>query len=872
MAPGHDLPSGIVTFVFTDIEGSTRLLRRLGNRYSDVLDRHLELMASAWEAHGGHLLDTAGDGALLVFKEASAAVEACAEAQRLLVTEPWPEGSRPMVRIGLHTGLAAPHGREYRALAVHQASRVMSAAHGGQVLLSDATVARLSRLEDVAILPLGRFRVRDFDEPVQLFELAGHDLPSGFPAVRALPADGHNLVAPPTSFRGREQEATEVISHLGPGRLVTLTGPGGVGKTRLATEIGLACCAEWADGVWMVDLAPIDEPSLVAPAIGAAVGVPSRGGDSWDELLDHLREREALLVLDNCEGLAAACGVAADQLLAACPACGVLATSRVPLAVHREHLWRVRPLELPPSGATTPEVAASPAVALFVDRVTPVRHDFQLDASTASAVVEICRRLDGLPLAVELAAARLGVLSPQEVLRGLSDRFRLLRNNNPTLPARQRTLEALLEWSDRLLNDNERACLRRLAALGSSFSIAAATAAVADDDDILAYEVPELVWSLVEKSLAVADLTANATRYRLLESVHEFARKRLDACGETEAVAAKLATWYLSRLGPQCRHHRGWSSEVGVELDNLRALVPLVAPTLPSVAQELAFTIAHYLDAVQSFRQAIAELGRHVEELGSPTPNRISLFTSLADLYLRIGEVGVAKALVAEAEALHHEVGSLPDWDDVAIERTRGDLACRSGDYVTAVDAARRVLAGELSPRGRARMCSQLGIAALALGDLEVAASAFEQELDAYRQLGDRVFEASALGNLAEVALRRDDPAAAARHQRSCLELALELGAPAMVGFSLIVAARLSAADGKWDIATRLHSQAESILDATGLVLYEDDQRLSDLMLEGARFELGDLAFGAARAEGRSLDLPAAAALADRMLAEAAPG
>ena len=540
MSARGDLPTGIVTFVFTDIEGSTRLLRRFGDRYAELLDRHLELMAQAWDTHHGHPIDSAGDGVFVAFQDPTAAVAACAEAQRQLCREPWPVDGEVRARIGLHSGLAAPHAGAYRALAVHQAARVMSAAHGGQVLLSAASVVRLSRLDDVSVLPLGRFRVRDFDEPVQLFELSGHGLPTEFPAVRALPADGHNLVPPPTSFRGRDQEVHDVIAELVPGGLVTLTGPGGVGKTRLATEIGMQVADHWPDGAWLVDLAPIDDPALIPVAVGSAVGAPSRGGDRWTEVLDHLHERQALLIFDNCERLAGACGVALDKLLAACPACGALATSRVPLSVHREQVWRIGPLDLPGRDLPATRASAGPAVELFLDRVAAVRRDVALDEATVPTIVEICRKLDGLPLALELAAARLAALSPDEVLQGLSDRFRLLRSHNPTIPERQRTLEALLEWSDRLLDDRERACLRRMAVLGSSFSIGAATAAAASRE-VPAYDVPELVWSLVDKSLVAADLTANATRYRLLESVRDFARRRLDDHGETESTAVLIA-------------------------------------------------------------------------------------------------------------------------------------------------------------------------------------------------------------------------------------------------------------------------------------------------------------------------------------------
>jgi predicted ATPase/class 3 adenylate cyclase len=862
MSDGRALPSGIVTFVFTDIEGSTRLLRRIGDRYPALLDRHLELMDDGWDAFGGVVVGTRGDGLFVAFQDADAAVAASAAAQRALSGEPWPVDAEVRVRIGVHTGLAAPHGGDYAAFAVHQAARVMSAAHGGQVIVSSATIEHLSDVNRALFRPLGQYRLRDFDSPTRLYQVVGPGLPGVFPAVRAVPADGHNLVLPATSFHGRGDDVQQLTARLRPGCLVTLIGPGGVGKTRTAMEVGIAVADAWSDGAWLIDLAPISDHGLIAPAVGSALGVPSRGDERWPEILDHLTERRALLIFDNCEGSAVHCGRLLEELLVRCPGCAALATSRVPLGVAREELWRLEPLELATAGP-----GPGPAVAVFVDRARAVRHDFAPDEDTLRVIAEICRRLDGLPLALELAAARMAAMSPGELLDGLGDRFRLLESANASVPERQRTLQALLEWSDRLLTAEERMCLRRLAVFGASFSVEAAVAAVADGVD--PYDVPALVWSLVDKSLVSADLTANATRYRLLESVREHVRARLDEHGETAATAMRLASWYHERLGPAQRHHRGWSGEVGEQIDNLRRLVPLVAPTAPVLAQELAFTIARHLDSVQSFREAIDELERHVEMLDAPTSAAVSLHTTLADLHLRVGDADAARAALAEAESLLEEVGSLPPWDDVAIERTRGDLACRSGDYGAALEGAASALSRELSDAGQVRMCSQLGIAAMSVGAVERAAAAFELQLQACRRIGDPVLEAAALGNLAESALRTAEWSVAARHQRACLTLALELGAPAMVAFSLIVAARLLAADHRWHEAVVVHSGAEPILESTGLVLYEDDARQSEAMLDEARRQLGAEAFDAARESGRAVDLPAAAASADRVLAEA---
>jgi ATP/maltotriose-dependent transcriptional regulator MalT len=312
-----------------------------------------------------------------------------------------------------------------------------------------------------------------------------------------------------------------------------------------------------------------------------------------------------------------------------------------------------------------------------------------------------------------------------------------------------------------------------------------------------------------------------------------------------------------------------WTSETGVEVANLRALVPLLASAAPEVAQELALTIGRYLDASHAFRAGAEEVARFVAELPHPSPVLVSLLSCLGDLHLRTGDVAAAERVLAEAERLALEVDGPPLWDDVAVERTRGEIDARKGNHGAAVTGAYRALARGVSLRGQARMCSQLGVAALAQGDLETAWEACERELAAYVELEDESFQASAHGNLAEIALRRGDDAAAAAHQRACLALALELGAPAMVAFSLIVAARLTAATERWATATVLHAQAETILDAIGLALYDDDRKLSDSMLEAARTHLGFVAFSDAVARGRALPVPDAARLADEVLAVA---
>jgi predicted ATPase len=843
-------------------------MRALGDRYPDVCERHFEVMSGAWAEHQGREVAVAGDSILVAFADATAATRACAMAQRLLAREGWPEGCEPKVRMGLHSGLAFPRTGNYLAVAVNQAARVMAAAHGGQVLASADTAKQAASPSDIALVSLGRFRIRDFDEPVFLYQVSGPGLGSRFPAVRALPADGHNLLTPPTPLFGRQELLSRGRNLLRPGRLVTLTGPGGVGKTRLANEIGRIVAPDWSDGVWLVDLAPISDPALLGAAIGQATGAPTRGGDRLSEVLIDLAEKSDLVILDNCEHLRADTANVVERLLSSCPACGVLATSRERLGLAREQVERVSPLATPPLGTVTPtEVLTSPAVQLLMERALAGGAKIMIGEENAADVADICRRLDGLPLALEFAAAHMNTLQPAELLAGLNDRFRLLQSRAPTLLARQRTMEGALEWSERLLSIGEQICLRRLSVFRTSFSVSGATAATATSD-LPGQEVPAVLWSLVDKSLVVADPTKSETRYALLESVREFAARRLEEHAETAGVAARLARWYDNQLGPSVRQQPGWIGLVGADIDNLRGLIRTLADVDPEQAQRISFTVGRYLDAIDSYQEGITELSRYLELLPEPTPTRVSLLAALAYLYLREGQLAEAERVVSEAELLRLEVGSEPAWDDVAIERTRGDLAIRLGFSSEAAAAAKSVLDRPISLRGRARMSNQLGIASLALGDLDTAWSAFEQEVEAYRQLGDEVFEASAEGNLAEIALRRSDHKAAASHQKACCELALQLGLPVMVAFSLIVAARIASARDNWSSAVELHAQADMILERTGVALYESDRRASDEMLSRARRHLGEDRYGSAQTAGREMGLPGASQLANSVFAQ----
>jgi predicted ATPase/class 3 adenylate cyclase len=570
-----DLPTGTVTFLFTDIEGSTNLARTLGARWTAVLETHNALIRAEVEDYRGLVLRTEGDAFFTVFPSAVDAAGASAAAQRSLAGHPWPVDGVIRVRMGMHTGEGVLGGDEYVGLDVHHAARVAAAGHGGQVLLSEATRALVNEAlpAGVALRDLGEHRLKDFDQAQHLYQLVIDGLESDFPALRTSEAPT-NLPVPLTTFVGREHELEALEALISSSRIVTLTGPGGSGKTRLATEAARRTAKRYPDGVHFVDLSPLRDADLVPSAMAAGLGLTPRPGSSPIEwVASHLAERRALLVLDNFEQVAGGAGIVSD-LLDRAPQLTAVVTSRVTLGLGGERLFPVPPLALPHGRADLDTLSRNEAAALFRDRARAFLPSFELTEENAQAVADVCARLDGLPLAIELAATQLRVFSPSELVLHLERRLPL-RTGAVNVPERQRTLRGTIEWSHQLLGEPEQRLFARLAVFAGGMTMDAALA-VGDGGGDLGEDAVEVLASLVDQSLVRRTEASGSSRFVMLETIREFAGDRLAESPDREAVEARhreLFAGLAERWGPSVRGPSGAEAmaQLLVDQDNLRA-------------------------------------------------------------------------------------------------------------------------------------------------------------------------------------------------------------------------------------------------------------------------------------------------------------
>ncbi len=796
---GVELPTGTVTFLFTDVEGSTRLLEELGRRYVQALAGHRRIVREACARHGGVEVDTQGDAFFVAFADAREASLAAAEAQAELASGPM------RVRMGLHTGEPIVWAEGYAGVDVHRGARICAAAHGGQVVLSERTAALL---DDSQLRPLGAHRLKDLSAPQPLFQLGDNE----FPPLRTLHAT--NLPAQPSALIGREGELEETIGLLRDRtRLLTLTGAGGSGKTRLALQLAAEVAEDFADGVFWVPLAAVSETDLVLPTVASTIGAK-------DGLADHVDAKRMLLLLDNFEQVMGAAAELGD-LLQRCSNLKLLITSRAPLRLSGEWEYQVEPL---------PE---TDAVSLFTERARAIVAKFQPDDSVA----EVCRRLDGLPLAIELAAARVRILKPKELLARLEQRLPLLTGGPRDAPERQRTLRTTIEWSYDLLEPKEQRLFARLAIFAGSFDLVATEAVC---------EAPlDLVEALVERSLVRRWASG---RLGMLETIREFAFERLAESDELDAVARAHIDYYLS-LAEKAEVkgealEAGWLDRLDAERDNFRAAMRWALDEgEPVLALRLAGELGHFW-VIRAHQEGYGWLAEALEAAPDAPPDVLAngLMWAGSTVYFT-GDYERAAALGEHALELFRE---LKDKRNVA--RMLDRLAAPAevlGNHAKARELADESLAlfRELGDRtGSMYPLSKVALDEWKRGNQKRGVALTEEALDLAREAGDVWWAAGLLADLGEMAWEQGDLARAAAFSRECVLLAHELHNAYTLAYGFGLLAALAALDGDrvragrlWGAVERLDDKGEARLDPESRARYERAVlALSDAKLERA--------------------------------------
>ena len=913
-----DLPLGTVTFLFTDIEGSTQLVARIGPTvFADVLDRHNRLIRDAAAAHDGVDAGTSGDSFLVVFRNAASAVAAATEAQRALAAAAWPAGAEVRVRMGLHTGQGIAGGDGYVGLDIHRAARIAAAAHGGQVLMSEASraAAAADLPPGVGVRDLGQHDLRGLAEPERIHQLVIDGLASDFPPLRSNTTPRTTLPVQLTTFVGRERELAEVAAMLQADRLVTLVGVGGIGKTRLMIQAALLVAGLHRHGACFVELAPITDPGLVETEVARALGVQQEPGRAiTDTVIDFLRAKDLLLLLDNCEHVIEASAKLAQRLLASCPTLQVLASSREPIGVGGEAIFRVPPLTLPealdPHRAVDEpglvQIGEVEAVRLFVDRTRAVLPAFRLDGANVAAVVEICRRLDGIPLALELASARVAVMSVREIADRLGDRFRLLTGGGRAAVPRQQTLQAAVDWSWDLLADADRRFLRCLSVFVGGWTLEAAEA-VTDSSDVM--EALDGLGRLVARSLVVLD-RAVPTRYGMLETIRQYANAKLVASGEAEAARGRHLAHYWALAAQAESALQGpdmvaWLRRLDPEAENLRAALGWAFQARAEAAIDMSLSMRSYWrlrsvgsEGLDRLDQAVDLARSLLPAEGSPRSLERSIvlartLATAAQAHALWSDAIVAREWADEALAIARRTGderalslalsaaflvavfsSQLDGVDRAADALR-DVAARQGDWWSLVHVywvAAEIARHDDPALARARVeeateaarrsgnPATIAFAALARGDITsyVAGLAearpwFDQAIAGYRAIGDRRFEVIAQSDLAH-ALRHGGAfdEAEALYAETIREW-LHLGNRGALANQLESFAYLAVARGHGSRATRLLGAAEALREVAGSPMqamgteHEDYETAVAQLREGPDRETFDAAWAAGR-------------------------
>ena len=823
----RDLPSGRVTFLFTDIEGSTALVQRLGTaEYQRLLTLHSSLLRDSVAQADGREFGTEGDAHFFAFARAEDALRAAVAGQRALSAEAWPPEAEVKVRMGVHTGQPERHGDNYVGVDLNRVARIAAAGHGGQILVSEDTrAAAVDALGEAEVVDLGVHRLKDLVEPEHLYQVTAPKLRTEFPPIRSIDTRPKRLPAQPTSFIGRGQELADISGLVARARLVTLTGPGGSGKTRLAVAAADRLLPRFGDGVFFAPLGNIDDPGRVADAIASALELREAPDTPILRVVqDHLRDRSLLLVTDNFEHVVEGAGVVAS-LLASAPGLSVLATSRELLHLQGEVEFAVPPLPVPDATEADGDAAANPCVVLFAQRAAGVRGDFRLNDETTRIVAEICRRVDGLPLAVELAAARIRILSPAELLARLDTRLGELRGGARDLPARQRTLRATIDWSYDLLDAAEQRLLARLSVFAGGWERAAAEAICSGD---LGVEVLDGLESLVDKSLVIRMAVADdASRFSMLETIREYAHERLESSGEAATVRSMHAGFFRDLAESAEPHLTGpesarWITSLTAEIPNLRAALRWAIESDAPSDHECGLITAGALWRFWQLTGTLREAAEWFDELlvqpaGDLRAARAKALRGAGGISYWQNDAAKSRAQYEASVALYRQLGDRAGTagalNDLAyLPMMMGEAPLAMQLFIEARDLFKEL--GDSWNMALAEM--NIANTNFFLGNHEEARSVIERVVPIIRERGDRFWLTEAITGLGQLEQLTGRTSAAREHYRESLQLALEAGTVPQVAMVLEPLSNVDAAEGHHRRAVQLWAAAQAIKERVG--------------------------------------------------------
>ncbi len=916
------LPTGTITFLFTDIEGSTNLWEREPQAMKTALERHDTILRAAIAAHRGHLVKTTGDGYHAAFETAQDGLAAILEAQMALNQDPWEElhPQAILVRAALFTGEAALRAGDYYGTAVNRAARLMAIGHGGQVLLSAGTVDLIrDRLpQGVNLLDLGEHRLKDLVRPEHVYQLNHPSLPAEFPPLNSVDVIPNNLPIQVTSFIGRERELAEVQKILAANRLLTLTGPGGTGKTRLALQAAANLLPAYPQGVWLVEFASVNDPDMVLQTVAAIFQLREvRDGLPLQEtIINYLRGKQLLLILDNCEHLIEACARLADHLLRTCPRLTLIASNREAFGIQGEMIYQVPSLSLPDADIqTAAELMQFEAVQLFVERATAVKPRFQLTGQNAPSVARICQRLDGIPLALELAAARISVFTPEQIAARLDDRFRLLTGGSRTALPRQQTLRALIDWSYDLLSAPEQALLRSLSVFAGGWTFEAAEAVCANLD------VLDLLPLLVNKSLVGMTEQYGLARYGLLETIRQYTQDKLLDAGETQPARDHHLDYFVQLAEQASKEIFGaealaWMDQVELEYDNIRAAFEWGVEHRPEDALRLVanlffpFNMRSNLYEVKRWaQQSVARVAALPTASAAEGQQRTRLlargYLALGQFYMSLGEMLSARQTVDKAIQAARSLqdpllyGTALGFSSVIglflndIQNTRtaaqesvtllrkystpverwnmlmslGALSWAEGAQGNA-DARQNLLkeAQELVEQTDQPYIYEallmLGLEARALGELQRARTFLERCLRMVPVLRSKTFEGMVRSELAHIHRQTGDMAEAKAAYHDTLQIWDDLGAQAAVAHQLECVAFIERAEGRPEIAAQLFGAAETLRKTADSLMTDYERPEYEQEVNALRQQMPEEELNRAWDKGRALSSEQAVALA----------